>query len=1511
VSRFSLSSAARCKRADKSNAAAAVLSRASVGVLEVLERRTLFSTIYVTNGQDESGGNPVAGSLRAAIVAADATAGSTISFAQLPAGTVITLDASLATTPVTAAGTIIDGTTATSGRITINGAGLDGLNISGGTTTIQGLWLQDMGTALTLDASDGDVIQNNYIGDVNDSGKNQNQVGIAIIDGSENDTIGGTAFSDANVISGNNNSAKTGAGILLYTLPPSAGGTAATAGNLIENNYIGVTPGGTAAAPNNFGIELQASHNTIQNNVISGNTAAAISDTDPSGDGYEYDNTIELNIVGLDYTATNPIPDGAGFLMDGGDLSGGNLIELNTIQSNTGVGIEVNEGSDNSYLGYVSGGDYIAQNIIDNNGGTGVVIETGTENTAVFQNSIFLNGSQGAGYGLGIDLGNDGVTQNSLLAGTTATGPNGLQPFPVIGTITPDSGDSTMLTVPFTLTANPSTNYIVEIFASQSADASKSSYGQGQVLVGDVQVTTDSTGAASGSLNISASTFAGLTISATASNASAYNANVSSGQLNLDSDATSEFTANKTAPGVELPEVGITNAAGSVGGNVVFPVTLSSASNTPTTVSYTYTTGAPSNSSGPVFSSAPLSDITSTSGTLTIAPGATRGTISVPIVADSTGGIEQFTITLSNLSANAEFTNLLSTETAVGTINPATSTGATNSTTTLVAAPTSTVAGANVALTATVSGGSTTPTGTVTFYDGTTVIGTAAVNGSGIALLDTTALPVGVNSITAVYSGNSTYSPSTSNAVNVTITGSTQKSSTITLVATPTSGGVGTTITLTATVSGAAGIATGTVQFSDNGTIIGTAPLNAQGKAVLTTSTLPVGADGLTATYLGSGTYLTSTSGTVIVTITAIGTGTSVTTLVASPVSAPQGSGITLTATVASSPSGGPTPTGVVTFVYNGSSIGTAILNAQGQATLVVTTLPIGADGITATYPGDSTYAGSSSSPTTVTITQPLTDTTTTVTASATTVPYGDPVTLTATISHNSGAATPTGTVTFVENGTVLGTAPVGSGGTASLTVSTLAAGYNPVIADYSGDVNYLFSYSHPFSVLVTSTANTALSVSTNSVIVADSKVLLSANVVPATAGGATPTGTVTFYQNGTTVLGTVELQSDGSASLTTTSLGVGSDNITAVYGGTPVYPVSSSSPVTLTVLNQANDKATVATTVSLATVVGNTVTLTTTVSPTTAGGPTPTGTVSFFTNGALIGTATLQSNGTAVLTTTELEVGNNEITAFYSGNSLYTPSAPGSAAAFVNTLGLVPAITKSSIPSAIIAGTPTHGAVTVTLTNVTAQMIREPQTTIHLYASADGTIDSNSVLIQQWITNVKVKAGKVQSFKLNVKNLPASMASGTYTLMIRVSNTLGTFGYFFEGPTIQVTAARIAFTETLAAVNLPTTVVSGDNNGGDAEFVLTNNGNFTSAGPIRIDLTISSNSGQLGTTLKTVIVSPTIAPGQSRTIKVPLGTLPALAGGSYYLVAEVTDPLGATSLVSSPLSTLIVTSFG
>jgi hypothetical protein len=96
--------------------------------------------------------------------------------------------------------------------------------------------------------------------------------------------------------------------------------------------------------------------------------------------------------------------------------------------------------------------------------------------------------------------------------------------------------------------------------------------------------------------------------------------------------------------------------------------------------------------------------------------------------------------------------------------------GATATTTTVTTTPTSPVAGSTVKLTANVSTGGASPTGTVTFTSGGVTLGTATVNSAGQAVLTIAAGTVArTRTITAHFNGNINQSPSTSTPANLVV----------------------------------------------------------------------------------------------------------------------------------------------------------------------------------------------------------------------------------------------------------------------------------------------------------------------------------------------------------------------------------------------------------------------------------------------------------------------------------------------------------------------------------------------------------------------------------------------------------------------------------------------------------------------------------------------------------------------------------------------------------------------
>jgi len=374
------------------------------------------ATFTVTNN-----GNSGTGSLRDAITQANSTAGAdTINFAIGNGVQTINL---LSQLPAITEAVTIDGSTQPgfSGAplIVLNGAGAgttaNGLLISASNCVIRSLAINGFGhTGVLLDGAGvtGNQIQGCYIG-INAAGTaaapngtdpNSFDIdGIDILNGANNNTIGGTSVAARNVISGNK-----GDGIFLAY--------AGTNNNLVQGNYIGTNAAGTVAigngfAPfgNAFGVELATTSspgpqgNSIggtvagAGNLVSGNAGAGVgifnSDTN--------NNMVQGNFIGTDANGNSLIPNGLVGVEVGNPPGGGVSARNNLIGGTTPA----------------------ARNILSGNAGDGVWIrDTGTTGNLIQGNYIGTNVSGLAALpnplrGVELAFGAQGNTIGGVVAG--------------------------------------------------------------------------------------------------------------------------------------------------------------------------------------------------------------------------------------------------------------------------------------------------------------------------------------------------------------------------------------------------------------------------------------------------------------------------------------------------------------------------------------------------------------------------------------------------------------------------------------------------------------------------------------------------------------------------------------------------------------------------------------------------------------------------------------------------------------------------------------------------------------------------------------------------------------------------------------------------------------------------------------------------------------------------------------------------------------------------------------
>jgi hypothetical protein len=382
-----------------------------------------------------------------------------------------------------------------------------------------------------------------------------------------------------------------------------------------------------------------------------------------------------------------------------------------------------------------------------------------------------------------------------------------------------------------------------------------------------------------------------------------------------------------------------------------------------------------------------------------------------------------------------------------------------NTATSLSVSPSPVVAGEPVTLTAHVTReDGVVPTGTVTFREGTSLVGTADLDAAGYATLTRSDFPAGTHNLTASYLGPTTDVAASSGSASLTVTAPvvpTAVDTTTTLVTVPGTIRAGDTVTLRAHV-----VQTGTQTAPPGGpivtfrnvtdgvsTYVGEAPLDANGYAEITVAGWGEGTYQLTADYVGD---ITDNPSSGDVTLTVAPADSSIdTALSAAAATAVAGTPATLTATLTAA--GTPVEGETVTLAAGGQTC-TATTGADGVAHCDVTVATPGTYAITATYARTDTYNASTASSTLV-VTTPAT----TLTVPSITVASGGSATLAATLS--AGSTPLSGRLVTLTAGTQSCTATTTAAGLASCTITfSQVPGSYTLNASFAGDATYAAS---------------------------------------------------------------------------------------------------------------------------------------------------------------------------------------------------------------------------------------------------------------------------------------------------------------------------------------------------------------------------------------------------------------------------------------------------------------------
>lgn len=361
------------------------------------------------------------------------------------------------------------------------------------------------------------------------------------------------------------------------------------------------------------------------------------------------------------------------------------------------------------------------------------------------------------------------------------------------------------------------------------------------------------------------------------------------------------------------------------------------------------------------------------------------------------------------------------------------------------------------------------PTGTLQFSINHQNIGTATVqSGTATIVLPgsfTQTLPTGVQSVAAVYSGDSKYGPA---IANVTLNLLAPIYTTVSnLTSSATGIQAGQFIVLSVAITAPATVQNGIVTFYDGQSILGQTTVSQTGTGELQTNLLAIGTNTLTAVYNGftppagaigfsPALFRPSISVPIVVTVSALPTTTSLST---STTSAVLGTVVTLTAKVSSSS----VPFGGVTFFDAAAPLGTMALDSTGTAAFSTTSLGSGQHTLFASYAPTDPFAGSASVTTPVLMhaTMGGEKPTHVLIQSVSASTHGSGLTLNVLIDTGTGPAT--GQVTLLRDNRVVAQQLVSAGGTASFEIAGNTSSAHSFYASYSGDTSFAASASPRF----------------------------------------------------------------------------------------------------------------------------------------------------------------------------------------------------------------------------------------------------------------------------------------------------------------------------------------------------------------------------------------------------------------------------------------------------------------
>ena len=760
---------------------------------------------------------------------------------------------------------------------------------------------------------------------------------------------------------------------------------------------------------------------------------------------------------------------------------------------------------------------------------------------------------------------------------------------------------------------------------------------------------------------------------------------------------------------------------------------------------------------------------------------------------------------------------------------------------------------------------------TVSLYDGTTLIGTAAVAADGTWSVNSSTLVDGTYDLTATQMDIAGNVSAGSAMLRLAIeTAAPSAPSTAVLSAASDSGVLNDNITnVAAPVLTGTGTAGNTVTLLDGSVIVGSGIVGPDGTWSITTATLASGAQGITAVQTDVAGNISAASGTLNLAIdTTPPLAPSAPVLAGSSDSGVAGDDITdvTTPTVTGNGSAGD----IVTLFDGTAIVGTGSVATDGSWSIVSDNLAAGTHSLTVTQTDAAGNVSAASAPLGLTIDTATPDASSVpvLAASSDSGVAGDDTTNVRTPTI-TGTGTAGDTVTLYDGGAIVGVATVAANGAWSVSSSTLSAGTNTLTATQTDVAGNVSGISGPLVLDIDTTVPAApstpvLAAGSDSGVANDD---ITNFVTPTLTGTGIAGATISLY-DGTTLVGTTTVAGNDTWSVTSSALPAGTDSITATQTDTAGNVSSASAALELNINTVPPSAPTdlVLAAASDSGIKGDDITNAAT--PTITGLGVPDDIVTLLDGSTPIGTATVAANGTWSITSSALADGTYGLTAIQT-------DVAGNVSAASGVLGVTIDTTAPDAPASLTLATASDSGVAGdNITNVTTPTITGTGTAGDTITLHDGT----SV-----IGTATVAANDTWSVTVG------TLASGGHSLTATQTDIAGNVSAA-SGPlnlSIETTTPVAPSTPDLAAAS--DSGVAGDD--------ITNVTTPTVTG--------TGTTGDTVTLLDGTTVMGSAVVGSGGTWSIASSTL---AAGSNSLTTTETDVAGNRSAASAPLIVTIDT---